>query len=102
LVCLALLAVLAGVAAFGQEARSPEERGAQLFRVEGCYGCHTIGVVGTPIAPDLSRLGVKHTRSDLEQWLRDPAMQRPTAHMPRLELSEFEVKALAAFLSSLH
>lgn len=80
----------------------PVEQGRRLFVDQGCYGCHTIGAFGTPIGPDLSRLGVKYAPSYLEQWLRDPAVQRPAAHMPRLELTDPQVKALAAFLSSLH
>jgi hypothetical protein len=35
------------------------------------------------------------------RWLRDPALQRPTAHMPALELSEEDVSALAVYLSTL-
>jgi cytochrome c1 len=35
------------------------------------------------------------------RWLRDPALQRPTAHMPALELSDEDVSALAVYLSTL-
>jgi hypothetical protein len=34
-------------------------------------------------------------------WLKDPSMQRPTAHMPKIQLSESEVQALATYLGSL-
>ena len=37
----------------------------------------------------------------LARWLRDPAEQKPTAHMPRIQLDEREVEALAAYLASL-
>ncbi len=37
----------------------------------------------------------------LERWLRDPSAQKPTAHMPRLDLTEPDVRALAAYLSTL-
>jgi cytochrome c1 len=33
--------------------------------------------------------------------LRDPAAQKPTAHMPRLALQEDEIRALAAYLATL-
>ena len=36
----------------------------------------------------------------LARWLRDPSSQRP-AHMPKLQLTEGEVQALAAYLGSL-
>jgi cytochrome c1 len=60
-----------------------------------------MGKTGTPIAPDLSKIGAKHDRAYLEQWLRNPASQRPGAHMPRVEMSEADASALAAYLSSL-
>jgi mono/diheme cytochrome c family protein len=77
------------------------DEGRRLFFVQGCYGCHRIGVAGTPIAHDLSHIGRRYTAGELARWLRDPASQKPTAHMPRLALSEAEITALAAYLSSL-
>jgi mono/diheme cytochrome c family protein len=84
-----------------QETATTAAQGARLYRELGCYGCHTMGKTGTPIAPDLSKIGAKHDRAYLEQWLRDPSAQRPTAHMPKITMSEPEAKALAAYLSSL-
>ena len=75
--------------------------GRQLFFSQGCYGCHRIGAAGTPIANDLSHVGAKYTESELAKWLRDPAAQKPRAHMPRLALPEDEIRALAAYLASL-
>ena len=60
-----------------------------------------IGKFGTPIGPDLSRVGARYPEPYLVRWLRDPSAQRPSAHMARLELSEAQVQALAAYLSSL-
>ncbi len=76
-------------------------RGREVYFAQGCYGCHTLQGSGTPIAPDLSQVGQKYSRAALESWLRDPAKQRPTAHMPKITLDEGEVEALAAFLASL-
>jgi mono/diheme cytochrome c family protein len=75
--------------------------GRQLFFSQGCYGCHRVGVAGTPIANDLSHVGAKYTESELAKWLRDPAAQKPRAHMPRLALQEDEIRALAAYLATL-
>jgi cytochrome c2 len=86
--------------ALGQDSALVAE-GKRLFTDRGCYGCHTIGASGTPIAPDLSRVGSKHTEADLIAWLFDPKEQKPGAHMPMLELTSGEVRALAAYLSSL-
>jgi mono/diheme cytochrome c family protein len=77
------------------------ERGQAAFKNNGCYGCHMIGKFGTPIGPDLSHVGRKYQEPYLARWLRDPAMQRPNAHMPALELSEDDVRALARYLSTL-
>jgi cbb3-type cytochrome oxidase cytochrome c subunit len=87
-------------AAFGQDSALMAE-GKRLFTDRGCYGCHTMGASGTPIAPDLSRVGSKHTEAYLISWLLDPKEQKPGAHMPMLELTSGEVRALAAYLSSL-
>jgi mono/diheme cytochrome c family protein len=99
-VALGLLAA-AGTAA----AQAPEppmiQRGEAAFKSNGCYGCHMIGKFGTPIGPDLSHVGRKYPPDYLARWLRDPAQQRPAAHMPALELTEADVQALAAYLGSL-
>jgi len=74
--------------------------GARLFMDHGCYGCHRIGALGTPIGPDLSRVGAKYSERDLTRWLNDPASQKPNAHMPRLELTSADITTLAAFLAA--
>ena len=102
--------VLLTATALGAQGRPPSgsrgdppsgSRGEQLFVVQGCYGCHQIGKFGTPIGPDLSRVGAKYEARYLEQWLRDPESVRPTAHMPKLELTVQEIESLAAYLASL-
>jgi cytochrome c oxidase subunit 2 len=96
---LALLLLLVPIGAvLGQ---APAEQGKQYFMDSGCYGCHTVGRMGTPIGPDLSHVGAKYSLVYIERWLRDPASQRPSAHMPALELSDTQVTALAVYLSSL-
>ena len=76
-------------------------RGEMLFRAEGCYGCHIVGKFGTAIGPNLSHVGAKYSRDYLTRWLQDPAAVRPTAHMPKLELSPEQIDALATYLSTL-
>jgi len=96
------LALLLGVAPVGVlVAQESAEQGKQYFMSNGCYGCHTVGRMGTPIGPDLSRVGGKYSLAYLQRWLRDPAEQRPSAHMPALELTDAQVTALAAYLSTL-
>jgi len=100
-VVLFLAVLVAGSVAVAQERTSERAQGEKLFVAQGCYGCHTVRGFGTPIAPDLSRIGAKYDESYLERWLRDPSLQRPTAHMPKITLTEDEVRALAAYLGSL-
>lgn len=100
---IAVVALVLGgsTLALGQGNAVRVERGGQSFMDNGCYGCHTVGKLGTPIGPDLSHVGTKYPLDYLERWLRDPTFQRPSAHMPKLELTEAQVRALAAYLSSL-
>lgn len=85
---------------FGQDGALVAQ-GKQVFNDQGCYGCHTMGQSGTPIAPDLSKIGSKHSEAYLRRWLEDPKSQKPTAHMPKLALTKGEARALAAYLASL-
>lgn len=98
-------ALLAAVVLMASSAHAQDSslvaRGRTVFHDQGCYGCHTVGAAGTPIAPDLSRIGAKHDEAYLTRWLRDPSQQRPRAHMPKLQLTDPEVQALAAYLGSL-
>jgi cytochrome c oxidase subunit 2 len=98
---LGLISVLFATPLVAQDRLQLIEQGKQLFREQGCYGCHTVGPMGTPIAPDLSKVGAKYPLAYLTGWLRDPASQKPTAHMPKIALSEEEIRALAAYLASL-
>ena len=95
------LLLLSPVATPAQEREAIAAEGERLFRVQGCYGCHLVGRFGTPIGPDLSRVGFKYSKAYLIRWLKDPESQRPNAHMPKLELDPAEVEALAAYLATL-
>ena len=90
-------------AVLGTRPGSAAERtpGEKVFYDQGCHGCHTVGKAGTPIGPDLSRIGAKRSRAYLVGWLKDPAAQAPRAHMPRIRLSKAEIERLATYLSDL-
>jgi cytochrome c oxidase subunit 2 len=88
----------------GRDAGSQETlvtQGRRLFADKGCLGCHTVGVVGTPIGPDLRATSARYDVATLARWLRDPSAQEATRHMPAQGLSEAEAAALAAYLVSL-
>jgi len=94
----ALLLVAVAAPAWAQEALV--EEGRQAFTKNGCHGCRTLGRMGTPIGPDLSHVGAKYSPAYLERWLRDPASVRPSAHMPTLELTDADVRALGAYFGA--
>ncbi len=96
-----MLLLMVAACAHARETSAPVAEGRRVFQDQGCYGCHAVGQTGTPIGPDLSHIGAKHNRSYLIGWLRDPSSQKPTAHMPKLTLTDAEVQALAAYLDSL-
>lgn len=97
-----LVLLLTAGPAGAQDPAALRGRGERFFMEQGCYGCHTVGKVGTQgIAADLSRIGAKHDRAYLTRWLQDPSSQKPTAHMPKIQLSADEASALAEYLSSL-
>jgi mono/diheme cytochrome c family protein len=98
---VALPVLLFGTSLMAQDRLVLIEQGKKFFFDQGCYGCHTVGKVGTPIGPDLSGVGLKYPPSYLIEWLRDPSTQKPKGHMPKIELSEDEIRSLAAYLSSL-
>ncbi len=98
---LLLAGLVACTVTVAQEGGGARARGKQLFTDQGCYGCHMVEKYGTPIATDLSHVGSKYTVAELTRWLQDPKAQRPTAHMPKIVMSQTEAEALAAYLASL-
>jgi cbb3-type cytochrome oxidase cytochrome c subunit len=99
---LAVVLWFGGAATQEQKKNEAAGAGERVFVVQGCYGCHLVGKFGTPIGPDLSHIGARYSEAYLARWLQDPEVQRPTAHMPKLELTAEEVRTLAAYLSGLH
>jgi cytochrome c oxidase subunit II len=101
---LVVLAIVGTVFAAGMAVAQQSavvDSGRQVFMKNGCHGCHTVGAMGTPIGPDLSKVGTRYDADYFVVWLRDPAQQRPRAHMPKLELTEEDIRTLAAYLASL-
>ncbi|HSE03862.1 MAG TPA: c-type cytochrome [Methylomirabilota bacterium] len=88
--------LLLASSAQAQDGNTLIAQGRMAFRDQGCYGCHTAEKMGTPIGPDLSRIGAKRDQAELARRLRTAG-----AHMPKLQLTEAEVQGLAAYLGSL-
>lgn len=98
--CALAAALLAGPALGGPRPHLREE-GGRLFMEYGCYGCHEVDGVGTPIGPRLGTGIHGQSQAEIVRWLRDPSACKEHALMPRIALSASEIKALAAWLVSL-
>jgi cbb3-type cytochrome oxidase cytochrome c subunit len=95
-----LVVLITAHCAGAQQPSALVEDGRQAFVRNGCYGCHTVGRMGTPVARDLTHVGAKYDAPYFVQWLRDPSHVRPSTHMPPIELTEADIDALAAFLAA--
>ena len=75
--------------------------GAELFRNQGCVGCHSFKGKGGEACPDLT--GVSRRRSDgwIRQQIRDSKKHYPNSRMPGFgHLSYREISAIIRYLKS--
>jgi len=93
--------LLAASPALAQDGGALVARGQSLFEAQGCHRCHAVAGVGATTAPNLSRVGAKYSLDYLTYWLRNTPPRGSREHMPKIQLAEPDVKALAAYLSSL-
>jgi cytochrome c oxidase subunit 2 len=79
--------------------------GEQLYMSMPCVNCH----VDQPIGPDLTHFGdretigtgvLENTPDNLAKWLRNPQAVKPGVHMPNLNLTDVDIKALVAYLEA--
>jgi hypothetical protein len=85
---------------------SQVEYGKQLFIAKGCITCHYNSKAGSPSeywtiemgAPNLSAFSANP--EVIFMRLKDPASVKSDTKMPNLELKEFEIEALVAFINS--
>ncbi|MFL5310912.1 MAG: c-type cytochrome, partial [Myxococcales bacterium] len=100
-----------------QQAAAPRddvrvEEGRRVFEHTACINCHTVS--GTPanggFGPDLTHLMsrqtlgagiVSNTPENLRAWIRRPEDFKPGSLMPPMGLSESQLDAVTAYLSTL-
>ena len=91
-------------------------KGRQLLETKGCGSCHVFsGVAALPssappamspkdfevghrLAPDLRVTRARTTPAKLLAWLSDPKAVKPDTKMPKVDLSEADVKNLAGYI----
>jgi mono/diheme cytochrome c family protein len=92
-------------------------RGRQLLSDLNCAGCHRMQEIERPamLGPDLSNVGNKVTREWIYKWLKEPHIVVDASgntvvdgyqtgeepRMPQFRLTDQEITALSAYLSSL-
>ncbi len=87
-------------------------KGAGLFMEKNCVNCHSINGLVTRghVAPDLTHVASRetlaagtlpNTPANLSRWLKNPQAVKKGVNMPRLGLSDEQIKYLAAYLEGL-
>jgi cytochrome c2 len=76
--------------------------GARLFEERGCRSCHILGATGGYVGPPLTGAGDRLQRGWIAYWLERPQQWRPQARCPNYGLTQDEIDALTAFLSTRH
>ena len=86
--------------------------GRHVFETEACTNCHAVAgtaAIGT-FGPDLTHLMsratlasgiVPNTPENLRNWIHDPNDLKPGVLMPAMQLSDQQIDALVAYLSTL-
>src|SRR3954470_7255110 len=91
------------IAAAAQNAKA--EQGAALFTSQKCTLCHSIAGKGNPKG-SLDGVGTNRKPEEIRQWILDPEAMRAKAKatrtpaMKQIKLTEEQVDALVAYLTS--
>ncbi len=87
---------------------SANANGQQVFE-KNCLSCHAVGQNGGNTGPSLTGFGDKdriagileHDKDNLKEWIKDPQEVKPGNSMPKVNLSDEEVDAVADYLLGL-
>ncbi|MFZ0819118.1 MAG: c-type cytochrome [Candidatus Acidiferrales bacterium] len=103
----------------GDLAETPQlNRGRQLLATLNCAGCHRLQGIerAEMLGPDLTNIGTKVSRQWIYKWLKEPRTvtdsngnatvngydsEETPPRMPQFRLTESELQALSAYLSTL-
>ncbi|RMF91397.1 MAG: hypothetical protein D6736_05295, partial [Nitrospinota bacterium] len=77
------------------------ENGKAIFESIGCLGCHAINGKGGTFGPDLGQVGSKVNAQWLFNWIKDPRRYDSHTKMPRLPLTDAQIRDVVAYLTSL-
>lgn len=87
----------------GRTLTDEENRGMQVYVGQACSYCHNIlGQGGHRTGPDMSNMARKKRSPEyLAKYIKDPKSQMKSTTMPQYDLTDGQLKDLAAFLLSL-
>lgn len=66
-----------------------------------CVACHTLQGKGGSVGPALDGVGSRRDHEFLVGWLKDPFALKADSRMPKLPLSDAEIKELADYLAQI-
>jgi cytochrome c oxidase subunit II len=86
--------------------------GRRIFETTACINCHTVAgtVADGRFGPDLTHImsrdtigsgAAPNTLENLVLWIRNPDALKPGARMPPMELSDQDIRAVAAYMATL-
>lgn len=101
-----------GATAGREEPADLAVRGLDVFLAENCHECHSIdgtrasGTGGPDLTHVASRQSIAagsldNTAENLAEWISNPQLLKPGVDMPNTDLTDEEVEALVAYLTSL-
>ena len=102
-----------------QEQRQPAHvsdaisHGQHIFETTACINCHAVAGTAADgrFGPNLTHLmsretiasgAVENTPTNLRLWIQNPDAIKPGSRMPAMQLSDQDLDAVAAYLSTLH
>lgn len=66
-----------------------------------CVACHMVNGQGGNVGPALDGVGTRFDFAYLTRWLKDPNAVKPNTLMPKLPLTDEEIKEIATYLVGL-
>jgi cytochrome c oxidase subunit II len=101
-----------------EQSRAPHSstavsEGQRIFETTACINCHAVNgtVADGRFGPDLTHLmsretiasgAAPNTRENLRLWIKNPDSIKPGAKMPAMGLSDHQLDAVTAYLTTLH
>jgi len=82
----------------GAAAKGGNSKGQSVFEAS-CKGCHAINGDGGKMGPDLAGIGSKMDAAKIAEFVKDPAAVKAGSPMPKQNLPEEDLKAVAEFLA---